>query len=204
MAMYAMQYELTLPADYNMQIIRHRVVTRGTMTDDFAGLGLKAYLIRERGKAGSSVNQYAPFYLWASVAGMNRFLWGGGGFRGIIASFGRPSVAHWTGVAFLPGPARELTPRAAVRSIEAIPGNADLEALVGREAEQLKRRVQHPNVHSSAFAIDPKDWQVVRFTLWENTAPDDDPADARFEVLHLSKPHIGDLAADLAFPVSIS
>ena len=201
--MYAMQYEITLPADYDMTIIRHRIATRGHLLDAFPGLGLKAYLIRERGADDSPVNQYAPFYLWASVAGMNRFLWDGGGFRGIIDSFGRPSVAHWTGVAFLPGPARELTPRAAVRSIEAIPSNADLEALVGREAEQLKRRVQHPGVHSSAFAIDPKGWQVVRFTLWEDAAPDDDPADARFEVLHLSKPHIGDLAADLAFPASM-
>jgi transposase InsO family protein len=43
----------------------------------FPGLGLKAYLIRERNVAASLVNQYAPFYLWASIDGRARFLWGG-------------------------------------------------------------------------------------------------------------------------------
>lgn len=61
--MYAMQYDIALPAGYDMTIIRERVATRGHALDDRAGLGLKAYLIRERGVAGSPVNQYAPFYL---------------------------------------------------------------------------------------------------------------------------------------------
>lgn len=39
-----MQCEITLPADYDMAIIRHRVATRGASTDAFVGLGLKAYL----------------------------------------------------------------------------------------------------------------------------------------------------------------
>ena len=80
--MYAMQYVITLPADYDMGIIRDRVTTKGPLLDTFPGLGLKAYLIRERGVDISPVNQYAPFYLWATVDGMTRFLWGGGGFSG--------------------------------------------------------------------------------------------------------------------------
>jgi Domain of unknown function (DUF4865) len=40
--MQAMQYEIALPADYDMAIIRDRVATKGAMTDDFEGLGLKA------------------------------------------------------------------------------------------------------------------------------------------------------------------
>ena len=74
--MHAMQYEITLPADYDMTIIRRRVATRGSATDAFPGLGVKAYAIRERGVLGSPVNQYAPFYLWADPAGMNQFLFG--------------------------------------------------------------------------------------------------------------------------------
>ena len=92
--MQAMQYEITLPADYDMAIIRDRVATKGTMTDDFQGLGLKAYAIRERGVDGSAVNQYAPFYLWASIDGMNSFLWGRR-VRGTLARLrppGRPAV----------------------------------------------------------------------------------------------------------------
>ena len=74
--MHAMQYELTLPADYDMAVIRGRVARVGHLLDDWEGLGLKTYLMRERGVNGSPVNQYAPFYLWNTVEGMNGFLWG--------------------------------------------------------------------------------------------------------------------------------
>ncbi|HEV2674195.1 MAG TPA: DUF4865 family protein, partial [Aliidongia sp.] len=68
--MYAMQYELDLPADYDTTVIRQRVAAKAPLLDDFPGLGLKAYLLRERGVDGAEVNHYAPFYLWASIAGM--------------------------------------------------------------------------------------------------------------------------------------
>ena len=35
--MHAMQYEITLPADYDMEIIRKRVATKGHLLDDFPG-----------------------------------------------------------------------------------------------------------------------------------------------------------------------
>jgi hypothetical protein len=92
---YAKQYEITLPADYDMQIIRKRVADGGRVLDDRAGLGLKAYVIRERGIDGSPVNQYAPFYLWNDTGEMARFLVGGGGFQNIVRDFGRPAARHW-------------------------------------------------------------------------------------------------------------
>ncbi|SCD81378.1 protein of unknown function, partial [Streptomyces sp. SolWspMP-sol7th] len=58
--MHAKQYEITLPADYDMGVIRRRVAVGGHVLDDRPGLGLKAYVIRERGVEGSPVNQYAP------------------------------------------------------------------------------------------------------------------------------------------------
>ncbi len=58
-----MQYPIGLPADYDMNVIRERVRTRGSALDDRAGLNLKAYCVRERAVDGSSVNAYAPFYL---------------------------------------------------------------------------------------------------------------------------------------------
>lgn len=88
--MQAMQYEITLPADYDMGIIHRRVAEKGRLTDEFPGLAMKAYLVRERGVAGSPVNQYAPFYLWNTATGMNAFLWGPG-FRGSA----RTSGARW-------------------------------------------------------------------------------------------------------------
>lgn len=68
-----------------MGIIHERVAKKGHLLDTFPGLGLKAYLVRER-EAGAPVNQYAPFYLWNTPEGMNSFLWGPG-FQGIVNDF---------------------------------------------------------------------------------------------------------------------
>jgi hypothetical protein len=89
-----MQYEVTLPADYDTSIDRDRVTRVGHLLDDWDGLGLKAYLLRERGVHGSPVNQYAPFYLWSTVAGMNSPLWGGAFQRPVDDSRPGPPAAR--------------------------------------------------------------------------------------------------------------
>lgn len=179
--MYAMQYEIGLPADYDMAIIRERVATRGHLLDGFGGLGLKAYLVRDRASAGQAVNQYAPFYLWRSVDGMSRFLWGGGGFQGIVADFGRPVVRHWTGVAFAYGPERGVIPRAASRRTERLPADEDPAVAVALALGELDAGV--PGTHSTALAIDPASWELVHFTLWAGAA---EGPGVHYEVLHLS------------------
>ncbi|GAB2999613.1 DUF4865 family protein [Amycolatopsis acidiphila] len=176
--MYAMQYHLTLPADHDMGIIRRRVETRGHRTDDFPGLGLKAYLIRERGE-GSPVNQYAPFYLWHDVGGMSRFLVGGGGFQGIVDDFGRPPVWHWTGIAIERG--RGEVPRSATRETTAL--LEDVDAAV----EALHELARDERVHTAALAFDPTGWQLVRFVLWTDEAP------GRYQVLHVSAPSLREI-----------
>ncbi|MEV5509449.1 DUF4865 family protein [Streptomyces orinoci] len=191
--MYAMQYEITLPADYAMDVIRQRVAAAAHLLDDRAGLGLKAYLIRENGREGSPVNQYAPFYLWQETGPMADFLVGGGGFQRIIGSFGRPAVHHWTGLAALPGPARAAVPRAATRRLTTLPEFADpdgLAALFEEETARLHSTAGREGVHTTALAFDPRHWQLLRFTLWEDAAPADEDATERYEVLHLSAPHL--------------
>ncbi|MEU5095620.1 DUF4865 family protein [Streptomyces sp. NPDC020996] len=193
--MYAKQYEITLPTDYDMKIIRTRVADGGHALDDRSGLGLKAYLIRERGIDGSPVNQYAPFYLWNDTGAMAHFLVGGGGFQNIIRDFGRPVARHWTGIACHTGPARTAPPKAASRRLTGIPSEADpdgtgmgLSALIEREVEQLRRFSRHADVHTAALAVDPHHWQLLRFVLWANTSAPDEDATERYEVLHLSAP----------------
>jgi hypothetical protein len=189
--MYAMQYEIPLPADYDMAIIRHRVATKGPLLDTMPGLGLKAYLIRERGKYDSEVNLYAPFYLWASTEGMNRFLWGGGGFGGIVASFGRPAVQHWTGVACASGPAAQSRPMRATRLVEPFAPDIDPASVVDLAKDEMARRARQPGVHTTAIAIDPQSWKIVHFTLWTDIAMD--VPGIRYEVLHLSVPHLQEI-----------
>lgn len=183
--MYAMQYELSLPADYDMEIIRKRVRDAASRTDGFPGLGVKAYLIRERGVDGSPVNQYAPFYVWQDVSGMNEFLWGGGLFTRIVDSFGRPPVRHWTGVDFQPGRANATTPIAATKHTALLAPDIDPTDPVRAAREELRERATLTSVHSTALAVDPQRWELVRFTLWTESPPES--AGTRYEVLHVSR-----------------
>ncbi|MFF4183272.1 DUF4865 family protein [Streptomyces sp. NPDC001691] len=178
--MHALQYEITLPADYDMEIIRKRVATRGHLLDDFPGLGLKAYLMRERA-AGSPVNSYATFYLWSTAEGMNSFLWGPG-FQGLVDDFGRPRVQLLTGLSYQEGPASGAAPAAATRVRVPVPHNVEPARFVADEAAGETA----PGVVASAVAIDPSRWELVRFTLWEQ--PDPPARGERFQVLHLSQP----------------
>jgi hypothetical protein len=180
------QYTLPLPADYDMRIIRERVRTRSHMTDGYAGLGFKAYLMRERGVDGSPVNSYGSFYVWNDTEGMNRFFWGGGGFGGIVTDFGRPPVQHWIGVALAAGPARRETPLGASRSIEQLAAGADPAEAVTAARAALELRAGTPGVHSTLVAVDPQRWSLVHFTLWSGPAPEDGTGD-RHQVLHLSE-----------------
>ncbi|MEV6132851.1 DUF4865 family protein [Streptomyces violaceusniger] len=186
--MLVMQYRITLPADYDMRIIRDRVATKGPLLDDFSGLGLKAYGIRERGVDGSPVHQYAPFYLWTAPEAMNRFLWGPG-FQGIVRDFGRPTVEHWQGLAFERGPAAGTAPRAATRHAAPVPAAADPASAVEDALARLAERARTDGVHATALGIDPRGWELIHFTLWEDSAPPSEPGD-RYQVLHLSTPDL--------------
>lgn len=182
--MHAMQYRITLPADYDMGIVRRRVATRGHLLDDFPGLGLKAYLTRERGD-DSPVNQYAPLYLWNAAEGMNAFLWGPG-FEGIVDDFGRPVVEHWSGLFFADGPSAAAPARTAVRRTTRVPAEVSPgEAVAGAVAE-TERLAGLDGVVCAALAVDPRRWELMELTLWEHG----DPAAAgeRYRVLHVSAP----------------
>ena len=181
--MHAMQYELTLPADYDMGVIRHRVARLGHLLDDWDGLGFKAYLIRERGLRGSPVSQYAPFYLWNTVEGMNAFLWGGG-FQGLSDDFGRPSVRQWTGLACEEGDGSHA--RFAVRRRQPVPASGRLAEAVGDAVREVRRLAAEDGALLAAAAVDTSRWELVHFSLWEHETPKADGD--LFEVLHLSAP----------------
>ncbi|MGK5683518.1 DUF4865 family protein [Actinoplanes sp. URMC 104] len=184
-----MQYELTLPADYDMTVIERRVAERGSATDAFPHLGLKAYAVRRIGRHGSPVNAYAPFYLWHDPAGMNAFLYGP--FRAIVTDFGRPAVRHWVGAAFHRGPAFGeqpvfLTRRRVPLPADVLPGDA----LDG----QLEPPAARAGLHSEAVAVDPDRWELLRVTLWTAAPARPDPGVTGFDVLHASTPHLERLA----------
>ncbi|MEU9453493.1 DUF4865 family protein [Streptomyces sp. NPDC048277] len=183
--MHALQYELTLPADYDTGIIRDRVTRVGHLLDDWDGLGLKTYLLRERGVHGSPVNQYAPFYLWNTMEGMNRFLWGGA-FQGLVDDFGRPAARQWSGLAYEEGAATDAPAAFAVRRREPVPDGAELSGLMADAVRETRRIAEADGAVLAATAVDTARWELVRFSLWAHGAPKAD-GDV-FQVLHMSAP----------------
>lgn len=189
--MFAVHYEIPLPTDYDMAIIRERVATRGAVTDTWPDLGLKAYMIREAGRHGSPVNAYAPFYLWNGTPGFNRFMWDGG-FGNIVRDFGRPPAKQWSGLAFDPGPAIGATPRTATRRTWSIPADLDPAVAIAHAIGETGTVAISGAVHSTALAIDTRAWELVQFTLWRDEAPADAPGE-HFQVLHLSSPGLHEI-----------
>ncbi|WP_371582642.1 DUF4865 family protein [Streptomyces sp. NBC_01314] len=183
--MHAMHYEITLPADYDMDIVRRRVAGRGHALDAWEGLGLKAYLMRERGVHGSPVNQYAPFYLWNSVEGMNSFLWGGG-FQGIVDDFGRPSARQWTGLAYEAGGGAGSPARVAVRARRPVPDGVPLAEVVEDAVRETGRLASLDGALLAAAAVDTDRWEFVHFSVWDHDVPKAEGE--TFQVLHMSTP----------------
>ncbi|WP_141203468.1 DUF4865 family protein [Streptomyces griseorubiginosus] len=183
--MHAMQYELTLPADYDMAVVRGRVARVGHLLDDWDGLGLKTYLMRERGVNGSPVNQYAPFYLWNTVEGMNSFLWGGG-FQGLSNDFGRPPVRQWTGLSYEEGGAVGSPARSAVRRREPVPEGVELAEVTAEAVADTERLAGEDGALLATVAVDTARWELVHFSLWAHEAPK--AVGDVFEVLHVSAP----------------
>ncbi|WP_405910317.1 DUF4865 family protein [Streptomyces sp. NBC_00828] len=183
--MHAMQYELTLPADYDMGIIRTRATGKGPLLDDFPGLGLKAYLMRERGVDGSPVNQYGPFYLWNTPEGMNSFLWGPG-FQGLVDDFGRPEVRHWTCLSYEEGVAAGSPARVAVRGRQSVPEGVRLSEVMAEAVREAERLASLDGAVCAAAVVDPRHWELVHFSLWDHDAPKA-PGEV-FQVLYVNTP----------------
>lgn len=169
--MLSMQYDIALPADYDMAVIRRRVAEKGHLLDGFPGLAFKAYLHAARGDEAlpSRDNLYAPFYLWQDSEGMNAFL-GGAGFAALARDFGRPAVRTW--IPWRAELAADLRDAAcATRELAAIPAHADLGEL--REAEAAAaRRDRAAGALAAIAAYDPTGWTLLRFRLWPTLRAD--------------------------------
>ncbi|MDI3389037.1 DUF4865 family protein [Streptomyces sp. B-S-A8] len=184
--MHAMQYEITLPAGYDMGVIHERVKARGHLLDELPGLGFKAYLVRERGRDGSPVNQYAPFYLWSDSAAMAAFL-AGPGFRGLCADFGRPTVRHGNGHLYVEGRAAGEGARSAVRLRERLPADADVAEAVGAASDSARQTAARNGAVCAAVVLDPHHWELTQFSLWSGQPPAGLGGEV-YRVLHLSAP----------------
>ncbi|MBI1417493.1 MAG: DUF4865 family protein [Limimaricola sp.] len=184
--MIAMQYSVTLPADYDMEIVARRIRDRGPLMNGFPGLGFKAFLMARKsgGACPSGANLYAPFYVWQRAEGMADFL-SGPGFAALSGDFGRPSVTTWTPwhVKLSEEIARA---RFAQRVVRPIGPEADLGALQQDEGRWAEDAMADGAV-AAVSAFDPSVWALVRFDLWPR--PIETPASGAqlYEVGHVAQ-----------------
>lgn len=182
-------YPITLPTDYDMEVIRDRVRTRGHVLDDRKGLWFKAYCIREAGVQGSAHNEYAPFYVWHDAFAAGEFLWGGGGFAGIERDFGRPRVDTWLPVTVSEGAVSHSAVTSAHLRTGTLPRGEDLIAHAERLREQVETSAREPGVHLACAGIDPGRWRSVEFTTRAaEQVPSAEEGWTTYTVLHVSQP----------------
>lgn len=185
--MLTMQYRITLPADYDMGIIRQRIADRGHLTDDFPQLAFKAYLYADRHEpyAAGKENRYAPFYLWHDTEGMNAFL-GGAGFAGVIASFGRPLVRTWSAWHTETAPDLAVATYATCETI-AIADHVALGNLHEAEQATVRTDTGHGAV-AAVSAFDPTGWTIMRLRLWRDAVHASSESMDVYRVGHVSQP----------------
>ncbi|MEV4805448.1 DUF4865 family protein [Nonomuraea sp. NPDC049421] len=177
--MYAMQYAVPLPADYDMRIIRDRVARSGHLLDRFGGLDFKAYLIREKAN-GAEANEYAPFYVWNDIDGMRAFCWGEPGYSAIVRDFGRRPIQDWTIVGVTTGPGRLDQARSMRMATRPLPaGVAPAQVMENLTGDFLAST--GPSTVRRVAAVDVTTWTLLLATL--STDP---PRSADYEVLHVS------------------
>ena len=182
--MYAMQYQITLPTDYDMQIIRDRVTQTGHLMDGYPGLEFKAYLIQEKTK-GAPQNAYAPFYVWRDIDGMRQFCWGEPGYSAIVRDFGRHPIQDWTVHQLVDGPADYTAARSLTVKTVPLPTNtAPSRCIDGVTAEFLDATTD--STVARVTAVDVTTWTAILVELSTHEADQSSTDVTAYEVLHIS------------------
>lgn len=180
--MFAMQYTIQLPADYDEALISQRVEQRSGLFDNLTGLYHKSFLYSPDDKL------YAPFYIWENDAAGRTFLLNDL-FRGVIDTFSRPRVRTWSVLATGYGNP-ELMAHHAVREADLIPADQDLQALVRREQGHIETLKRNPNLYFIAVALDADRWELIRYYLWKDQASEaciGSDCTQHYNVLHVSE-----------------
>lgn len=187
--MLAMQYSFTLPADYDMDIIRERIASKGHLFDTFPQLRFKAFQFacRDQPHHHAQENCYAPFYVWESNAGMNEFL-SSSGFAALVGAFGWPTIRNWSvwETRMLPTMGNA---QCATREIVAIAPHTALAELQKAEVEQVRIDIEQLGALAGVVGFEPTTWTLVRYRLWPDFRADFARAGVQvYEIGHLSIP----------------
>lgn len=77
--------------------------------------------------------------------------------------------------------------------MQRLPAGADPREPVARALETWEERAAAVGVHTAVLAVDPRHWETVLFTLGDRTPPSGVLDPDRYEVLHVSAPHLAEV-----------
>jgi hypothetical protein len=174
------RYRHRLPADYDVDRIRHRVAERAPAWAAIPGLVFKAVTLEERGR-GAATNAYSSLYLWQDARAAAAFL-AAPAFRAVVDSFGRPRVETWLPAAVDFGPA--ATARCVSEETRLVAPEEDLAGLSETERARGRAIAGEPGIFGTLAGLDPEGWRLTRFILRSEPAAGT-PAVA---IAHLARP----------------
>lgn len=156
--MIAMHYRFTLPADYDMAIIKERIRQNGARLEGFPGLVAKAFLYSCQSEDTLHENRYAPLYFWQEASAMQRFLQSPG-FATLVSDFGWPIIESWL----------------------ALEGHSVVRHLTDARFMTLKRWTIAPHSDLAALPVrrDFNAWDISRWQGVEISASVQPPADGQ-------------------------
>ncbi|WP_332847171.1 DUF4865 family protein [Pseudomonas lactucae] len=181
--MFAKQYSHRLPADYDMDVIRHRAAQLGPVWDRTEGLLFKAFIAQERGQAPGVSNLYASVYLWSDPLQAADFLLGER-FQKVLDSFGRPDIESWLPLDVLRGPAQSAL--SLYREEWALEPGADRLARLVEEKRRNRQLADSSDTFAVFLALDVQAWRLVRITLSSHALDPGHPGTG-YQVLYLAQ-----------------
>ena len=157
--MIAMQYTIRLAGDYDLQLVRERVVRRKPLFDGLDGLLHKAYLFSENQMV------YAPFYVWENDEAGRAYLTSDL-FRDLVDTFGRPRVRTWNVIAFGGKLDEDHWPSVGVKELDVIPAEQSLAELTAVETERHNRALATKGLCFHVTGLDSDRWELMRYSAW--------------------------------------
>jgi hypothetical protein len=177
-------YAHRLPTDYDLGIIRDRIVQRGPLWDDVPGLHFKGFLLRERGRFGAIANEYSSLYLWQTDEALRDALLSGR-YKTVTDSFGRPPIETRFVLDARRGAGRDA--QFVYRQDEAISLDADLNTAFAAEIARNREIAQRPGTVAAAVGVDPQSWTFTRILLSENE-PSGTAGEQAYLIPYLARP----------------
>ncbi|MDQ6595721.1 DUF4865 family protein [Bacillus salipaludis] len=179
--MIATQYKITLPSDYDMKIIRDRVITNGHKTDGFEDLKFKLYLVTEKGLNQNLQNSYCPLYLWKGSNGLNKFLFNGP-YDNILNSFGWQRVN--VGIPLIDTTTSKIKENQYLFQItRKIPQQESLNNLKDKIAESIPTII-----HTEYIVIyNPDKWEYDVFYFLSDISQVKEMSGTIYNILHISQ-----------------